>query len=804
MLRYLGVLLSVFGLWSIAAVSRAQDAPAPAEEAGATEPDGSSSELEVVAAPIPTSDAPNPPLRILATAGIAGRFGEAVCDREHSVVPHARSAFTGRFVEQRPGAALVLDTGGLLAPHGVMRFANRDLPEDVVELVAGLGYEALALGENDLGAPRPRTLELAARLSVRGIPYVASNLSCEGDANAFCEAVWDSSDPPLLVEAGATRIAFLAFLGPSVLQRVAPDRSQGLTLEAIDESLPRAVRGARAAGADLVVVVLDSSSDDTFALAGELPEDARPDLVFLAHEGNDIVSARPATLTPVIVSPPPGRAVEVIAEPGEGGLEVRARPLEVGERAAAPVGRFAAAVGGPYCAEWGSTLSGGHLERPIDGEGVALLAAQIVREFAGADVAFLNIEAVNNAFELRRERLTRSDFYVALEYDEPIVVADVPASWLFSAQGQLEDHRILAPGLTTTADEDDDPTEEDMRIRGRAAVPHALYRVATIRFLAAGGDGALPDLPEGSLWTTLEHTAPNGTVRYYSLREVVLDALEGADERDPRDARPNPNDAPEWVIRGQLDGDFSGSTVSNDASYSAALLDVESSLALGLEVDLHADMTTPLFTWENRLYGQFRAQWAPSSDPGAEGDFTEAADQLQLRSLASFRGLRGAPDQIYVPDLYVEVFVESEVTQPDSRDYRWLLLRPTLGTRFPLLTELDVKLQIGLQIQALDPSAEIELGAGASILLRPWTVIEADERSLTAEGGVDFFAVDLFDQNRWQLRGQLDLALDLAGPLAVTFGAVLYVQQEGDQNAAVAFTATAGLRLAAVNRTIGP
>jgi len=285
---------------------------------------------------------------------------------------------------------------------------------------------------------------------------------------------------------------------------------------------------------------------------------------------------------------------------------------------------------------------------------------------------------------------------------------------------------------------------------------------------------------------------------------VVLDALDHADERDPRDARPNPNDAPEWVIRGQVDGDFSGSTVSNDASYSAALLDVESSLALGLEIDLHADVTTPLFTWENRFYAHYRAQWAPASDPGTAGDLTEASDQLQLRSLASFRGLRGAPDQVYVPDLYVEAFVESEVTQPASRDYHWLLVRPTLGARFPLLTEVDLKLQLGFQIQALDPSAETELGAGASILLRPWTVIEADERSLTAEGGLDFFAVDLFDQNRWQLRGQLDLALDLAGPLAVTFGAVLYAHQEGDQSAAVAFTATAGLRLAAVTRTIGP
>jgi len=166
--------------------------------------------------------------------------------------------------------------------------------------------------------------------------------------------------------------------------------------------------------------------------------------------------------------------------------------------------------------------------------------------------------------------------------------------------------------------------------------------------------------------------------------------------------------------------------------------------------------------------------------------------------MASYRGLRTTPGDVWVPDAYIEAFVESEFTRPDARDWHWLLIRPTLGARFPLTTEFEVKLQFGIQGQALHPGADAEVGAGVSVLLRPWSLLEAGGRSLTLEGNADFFCVDLLDQNRWQLRSQLDLALDLVGPVALTFGATLYAQQDGEQAMALAFSATAGFRLGAV------
>jgi hypothetical protein len=172
--------------------------------------------------------------------------------------------------------------------------------------------------------------------------------------------------------------------------------------------------------------------------------------------------------------------------------------------------------------------------------------------------------------------------------------------------------------------------------------------------------------------------------------------------------------------------------------------------------------------------------------------------------LGSYRGWRADSSAVYIPDAYVELFVETELTRPLSRDFHWFLIRPTAGLRFPLLTEVELKLQGGLEVQALAPSAEVEPGAGATLTLNRWNVMEGGGRSLTAEGMVDFFCADLFDTNRWQLRSRVDVALDLFGPLALTFGAQLYLEDRASQGTAFAFSATAGVRIAGVGRVVGP
>jgi hypothetical protein len=152
----------------------------------------------------------------------------------------------------------------------------------------------------------------------------------------------------------------------------------------------------------------------------------------------------------------------------------------------------------------------------------------------------------------------------------------------------------------------------------------------------------------------------------------------------------------------------------------------------------------------------------------------------------------------------VEVFFESELTEPDARAWHWMLLRPMIGTRFPLTSELEVKLFTGFQAQLLQPESEAEFGIGSTITLRPWDLARIEDRHVTVQAVIDYFLVDLGDENRWQLRGSFDGSFDLAGPLALTLGVRAYVQQDRGQQVGIAVDATAGFRLGWLGRAVGP
>ena len=763
-------------------------------------------------------------LRVVASAGLRGRLGDPLCRDGRAVEPHPAAAFLATVAEVGASPeAVVLDTGGLLNPHGVSRFVARDQPGVLAEVAPALGYDALALGEDDLGAPRGRVIALARLLAASGTPYAIHNLACSGSAGDLCDVVLDAADPARRVQVGGEDVAILALLDPKALQHVAPDRADGLTLTPIPTALPPLVRAARAAGASVVVAVLDLSAEAALALSRVLPADARPDLVLLPDAGADLLFARPATVRPALAAPAPGSALVVrvsrtaplasdVAPPRldgqadalRGGLDLVATPLAAPPNAvAAPVAAFARAVGEAYCRAFDTPVAGGRLDpaRPMDTPAMAELTARLVREFTGADVAILNPSAVASGFAPGDPReLTASDLYVALEYDEPLMVADVPVDWLLKVRQRSLVRGLLTPGLADKAPDAARMTHDQLRVRGRKPVGDATYRVATIRFLAAGGDDALPALPEGVAWRTLSAGGAGGEMRYQSLRDAALAVLGRPSERDPRDVREDPDASPEWVLSAQLDGDFAGASVSNPDGQEAALLSTRTAATIGGDITLAASATSPRFSWESTFFGVFRTQWTSASTDS--GGFVEANDQLQLRTMASWRGLREDPADVWIPDPYLEVFVESELTEPDTRDWHWLLVRPTLGARFPLTDKLDLKVQGGLQASPLNPDGVVEPGLGMLVSLRPVLLAGTLKRGLRLDGQLDFFWLDFLDQDRWQTRGQLNVALDLGGPFALTFGTVFYAQDDAARAMGLALTATAGLRVGAVTRAI--
>lgn len=163
---------------------------------------------------------------------------------------------------------------------------------------------------------------------------------------------------------------------------------------------------ARRQGADVVVAVLQLGTDEALDVTSALPDDARPDVVVLSMPTH-LFTARPTTVRPLVVAPRPGDAALVVVR-DEDGLRISrsatAEPLAMrGISTGEPVLDLADEIGEAYCDAWGHVLAGAHLARPIDPPGIALLAAQIARERASADVAVVNVGAVDPGWRPARE-----------------------------------------------------------------------------------------------------------------------------------------------------------------------------------------------------------------------------------------------------------------------------------------------------------------------------------------------------------------------------------------------------------------
>lgn len=758
--------------------------------------------------------------RVIASSDVHGRFAYPVCHHGETLRPSDEAAFTYALVravraEDRP---MVLDTGGLLTPGGVARYAADERPSSLATMVRALGYRALVFGRNELAAPRSGILRVAAELEERGIPMIASNLRCGRGAEEVCAVVVDAADPPSIHDVAEERMAVLSVLAENALAQVAPDRREGLTLDPPAATLGRMTREARDAGATIVVAVVDAAVEGgVLALAGSLPENARPDLLLVSSDA-ELLFARPRSGHPVLVGAPDDDAVEVLIRESDvlrEGYEMVAQPLggrgiTVGEPVLAWIDR----IGESYCETWGRPLAGGHLDEPIAARGMLELAASILRVAAGADVAILNRGVLDSQWRPARPgELTASDVYVALEYDEPLAVAEVDANWLKEVARRAESTgELVTAGLTWTGSGSDIGIE----IEGHAAESRASYRVVTIRFLAAGGDRALPDLPAGREWTSFANA---------TLRSVVLDYLERPAEGDPRRRLPDPDGTVQWIFRGSADLTFSGSSIENPRlrctpstppedcadgfvvgeggstlpAYSTSLLNRDDTLTFGVAVDLAADAAAPDWTWQNGLNLVYRTAWVEGV-PGRPGEFAEAADQIRGRSTFAWRGLRRGNDQWYVPDPMLDLFVESEITEPADRQWHWLLVRPSVGVRLQLADKLQLQLLAGVQMQPFDPAFEVEPGIGGTLTLSPWDLFEVDDRYARLAFTLDYFLADLGDDNRSQLRGQLDASFDLAGPLAIVLSLRLFVQDEEAQDVGVAVDATAGLRFGYLGR----
>lgn len=717
--------------------------------------------------------------RVVFTSEVQGDFASPLCEEGRPLRPSAFSARVApALVLASSQGAVLLDSGGLFSVHGVARFAAEQDPEALAELAARLGYAALAVSTADLAAARGPRLLLWRALARRGVGLLATNLSCAPEAREVCEAMGGAE--AVFREQGAGRVALLGVLRADALARIGVEEAAGLVLEAPVVALARATRRARAEGAALVVAVVEGpagaeAATHVLELGRLLPDDARPDLLVASRAGQQLLFARTPEVRPAIVASPPGAAVDVqVRGPHGGDLDLLARPLpEPREEGVSPMREFLAHIGPAYCAVWGRGLPGGRLARPIDGEGLLHLAAGAARMAAHAEVAIVNRGALKAGFRpARPEALSASDIHVFLPYDEPIDVADVSGDWLQARARSPAAGDLLLLGVSPDA----------KSVGGRPLEARATYRVATLRFLARGGDAALP---AGPAWEQVPGA---------SLRSTLLGLLERPSPGDPRDGLLDPAESVVWTFRPDLDARLAVSSISNPGASAAAPLQRRDTLTLGGEANLRAMAEAPGWAWENAAVMRVRSTRSgnPTTPDSVNRDDLEA-----LRSSFTLRRLLGA-QAWYLPQPYAEGYVETESASSDGVGSRRWLARGSLGLRLALHPKLSVKAAAAVERALGGPDARTLLGLNAQLALAPWELARLGTRRVELEAALDGFAGGATAQVT--LRGHAGLLVDLIGPLALVLSTDFYAERDGAGPFGTSVDTSAGLRVRLLER----
>jgi 2',3'-cyclic-nucleotide 2'-phosphodiesterase (5'-nucleotidase family) len=755
------------------AADGASDAAASESLQSDQTPEGRPRELDVLGA-------------IVATAGIAGELATPVCSEETTLRPMEAAKAIESLYRRRQEGALVLDTGGLLARHGVARFAARTNPEALAQLVVRMGYHALAFGETDLGDPRETLLARLRTLDEVGVPVLATNLSCNAEHSQLCDLLVTAEDglPTHVIrdaDGDETTVAVLAFLEPEVVQRVGPDRTEGLTIHPLAESIRLAVTAARERGADTVVAIVDSGRGASAAAralsaVGELESQEKPDLLLSSDAGSELLFARPATFRPALVAPPPRGATDVRVRRNRllGTYDVIARPVVADEASSAAIPEFVEAVGRPFCDELGELLPGGRLSMvdeetgdpvPMDDDSLVELTAGVMRQVADADVAILNHYAIDGSWRpANPEGLSAADVQIGIQYDEPLMVAEVSAYWMkMFARSNPSERELMALGLEIT-----DPygVFEKVRVNRRLLDDTARYRIVTVRFLAEGGDGDVLGGAADLEWEPLEGV---------TLRSAMSEFLEEPHDEDPREAVVDPWEILEWTGRMNLDATFSGSAVRDTSGYGEGPLTNSPQVLFGLNSQLALNALSRYASWENLVTATYTMARTSESTT-----FDEGSDLLTYRSAGLYRRFRAENDELYVPDLLVEGLMRTEFSKDDERDKHFMNLRFVGGLQWRLHLKVQARLVGGLElIEVANPALrEAQPGFGAQFNLGPWLIMKSGLKKLTLTLNLDYFATNPRGRNRHLLQALFDMQLNLTAAFALTLNVSLYGLQD--------------------------
>jgi len=745
------------------------------------------------------------PLELLFHADLMGDFAVPGCGG--SAAEPADYASLVRVIatarEQAAAPPVVLLGGNTLAPglfaRGLLARDGDEGARTLAQLIRLGGYDAVALGPHDLGLARDRLMRFVQTAAKTGIPFVATNLSCDVHQQAFCAFV----KRELVIERGGQRIGILATISPLVEPSIARPLLNGLAFEPPMQAIASALARLRKSG-ELDKVVLMTQMPRTKMARSELEELARAlgPMVDVILAGGLALDDEQGALrlirqdgSPVIVGSTTGTASLARVDLLGASQPPTVATIETRDASAdPPTADLLSPHLKQYCERYGDSVAPAAIDGALTRQSFTKYVLSIMRKDANAEIALINRGFIKAQPFPIRGHLQRADLYRAIPYHAAVGVVRLQGADLERLLvPALPNPELVALGVEGAAGK--------VLVNGRPLDKARAYRIATIEFVASGGDDIFDEkaLPFSPLATMPD------------LRQTVEGFLrtQTASEDDDPDVDADHDFGAAAVRRmltvwlSDLTLDLSNTIIAGTravmptAGYDAPQLTrAEQSSAKGQltsVVQLRSLRQTTDFRF-NGLYGYTRNQPQGQPKVGAE-----IADLLQFSVLNSYRGLRDvslkAP-RAAVPDPYARVLFESEFTKPSERAFHHGELTASFGAQFTPVPKLRVRGGPGVRKQLVadgdDGKTLALLEAGA--IVDPLALPLAQGVSARLEGLVDYVFVDPTGLAQHQLKTTARLSVPLVPRLFFTLGADVYASRAEGKGWASAVDTLVGLR----------
>ncbi|HEV8322789.1 MAG TPA: 5'-nucleotidase C-terminal domain-containing protein [Myxococcota bacterium] len=757
--------LAAFTLAAVcaAAVARAATpAPAPAPVPAPAPASAPSS------APAPAAAAPT--LSLFYLVDIGGRFDAFSCRAADAGAPRALDfANTVAALERAAGEArargepdpLTIVGGDVLSPGAYARavLARSGGAAELAGLLERASVDFLALGNHEFDVENALLGDFLAAAEARGLRAHLANADCDAAASPLCRWLGDDGGRVprryRLFTRGGVRVAVVAVLDEDLARRVAPGHAAGLSLRDPARAAREVIHGLRARGeADVVVLVahVEHSSTaprDVLELVRSLAGFEQPDVVIsnglhadYRAAGTVEVMRLSEGLPPIVGTEPfgvrPGALRLRVDRPAVPGVRAALTVLSIGDvpvdpGAAAPDlrARFDADTAA-HCAVEGVPLGPGRLAAPMDAGTFSAFVLEALRRESRTEVALLNAGAVDasSAFPLAGH-VSLDDLRRAIPFDARVVVARVKGDELerfLKQRWRLRDagdKRALRLVGATTAD------GVTFKINGRALEPDVPYKLATIDFVASGGDDILEGF-SGPKWPWKPFKLDGAPVLLRDLvvrflrddvhprRGAAFAALGVRESFAPLDER--------FLYDARVDANAGLTDVTIRSSLSAARAAAAPALTRDQFTSLFADVALALYANSSDHAFDFNLHYAFALSTPDVFDVVPVVntDVLTFEGIYRLRYFKKAlsrtlrRDRWWVPEPYAGTFVETELIPPRDAAGRPVFppgrtATATAGYRFLVGPKLEFKIGAGLKSSgagfSIDPPVFVgELG----------------------------------------------------------------------------------------------